>query len=121
MQNAIKLCQRKKMYRCTFKLLSQVSFWIDSESTPARISLGITTVLAMTTLMFGVQSSLPKVPYVKSVDVYMIMSFTLVFASLAEYAAVNFQKMKKRENQHNKRQAELVDHVSNNDQASLII
>ncbi|XP_032235840.1 glycine receptor subunit alpha-2 isoform X2 [Nematostella vectensis] len=75
--------------------LSWISFWIDSHSTPARIALGITTVLSMTTLLFGVQSSLPKVPYVKSLDVYMFVSFTLVFASLIEYACVHYNITKK--------------------------
>ena len=41
-------------------MISWVSFWIDPISVPARVSLGITTVLSMTTLMMGVYSSGPK-------------------------------------------------------------
>ena len=57
---------------------------------PARTALGITTVLAMTTLLFGVQSSLPSVPYIKAVDLFMIVSFACVFAALIEFAIVNY-------------------------------
>lgn len=67
-----------------------MSFWIDYHSIPARTALGITTVLAMTTLLFGVQSSLPSVPYIKAVDLFMIVSFFTVFAALVEYAIVNY-------------------------------
>ncbi|KAM7428257.1 hypothetical protein ABFA07_016952 [Porites harrisoni] len=77
--------------------LSWVSFWIDNQSIPARTALGITTVLAMTTLLFGIQSSLPSVPYIKAVDLFMIVSFASVFAALIEFAVVNYTSMREKE------------------------
>ena len=68
--------------------LSWVSFWIDKRSVPARVSLGITTVLALTTLMFGIQASLPRVGHVKAIDVFLMSSFIFVFAALVEYAII---------------------------------
>ena len=68
--------------------LSWVSFWIDKRSVPARVSLGITTVLALTTLMFGIQASLPRVGHVKAIDVFLMGSFIFVFAALVEYAII---------------------------------
>ncbi|KAM7444361.1 hypothetical protein ABFA07_007030 [Porites harrisoni] len=68
--------------------LSWVSFWINERSVPARVSLGITTVLALTTLMFGVQASLPRVGHVKAIDVFLMGSFIFVFATLMEYAII---------------------------------
>ncbi|KAG9431422.1 ligand-gated chloride channel 3 isoform X1 [Apis mellifera carnica] len=44
-------------------MLSWVSFWINHEATSARVALGITTVLTMTTISTGVRSSLPPVNY----------------------------------------------------------
>ena len=41
-------------------MLSWVSFWISVNAVPARVALGITTVLSMTTLLIGVYSSGPK-------------------------------------------------------------
>ncbi|XP_041717318.1 gamma-aminobutyric acid receptor subunit rho-3-like isoform X1 [Coregonus clupeaformis] len=71
-------------------LLSWVSFWIDRRAVPARVSLGITTVLTMSTIITGVSSSMPQVSYVKAVDIYLWTSFLFVFLSVIEYAAVNY-------------------------------
>ncbi|XP_037312411.2 gamma-aminobutyric acid receptor subunit rho-3 isoform X2 [Pungitius pungitius] len=71
-------------------VLSWVSFWIDRRAVPARVSLGITTVLTMSTIITGVSSSMPQVSYVKAVDIYLWTSFLFVFLSVIEYAAVNY-------------------------------
>ncbi|OCT93876.1 gamma-aminobutyric acid receptor subunit rho-3 [Xenopus laevis] len=71
-------------------MLSWVSFWIDRRAVPARVSLGITTVLTMSTIITGVSASMPQVSYVKAVDVYLWISFLFVFLSVIEYAAVNY-------------------------------
>ncbi|XP_069129163.1 gamma-aminobutyric acid receptor subunit beta-like [Argopecten irradians] len=71
-------------------MLSWVSFWINHEATSARVALGITTVLTMTTISNGVRSSLPRISYVKAIDIYLVMCFVFVFAALLEYAAVNY-------------------------------
>lgn len=54
------------------------------------IFAGITTVLTMTTISTGVRSSLPRISYVKAIDIYLVMCFVFVFAALLEYAAVNY-------------------------------
>ncbi|KAJ4925244.1 hypothetical protein JOQ06_017979 [Pogonophryne albipinna] len=69
-------------------VLSWVSFWIDRRAVPARVSLGITTVLTMSTIITGVSSSMPQVSYVKAVDIYLWTSFLFVFLSVIEYAAI---------------------------------
>ncbi|NXD85139.1 GBRR3 protein, partial [Halcyon senegalensis] len=71
-------------------MLSWVSFWIDFFFFFARVSLGITTVLTMSTIMTGVSASMPQVSYIKAVDVYLWTSFLFVFLSVIEYAAVNY-------------------------------
>ncbi|GIY36772.1 gamma-aminobutyric acid receptor subunit beta [Caerostris extrusa] len=53
-------------------------------------SPGVTTVLTMTTLMSSTNSALPKISYVKSIDVYLGTCFVMVFASLLEYATVGY-------------------------------
>lgn len=69
---------------------------------------GITTVLTMTTISTGVRSSLPRISYVKAIDIYLVMCFVFVFAALLEYAAVNYlywgrrAKRRKRTNQETK-------------------
>ncbi|KAL4623977.1 gamma-aminobutyric acid receptor subunit rho-1-like [Arapaima gigas] len=71
-------------------MLSWVSFWIDRRAVPARVPLGITTVLTMSTIITGVNASMPRVSYIKAVDVYLWVSFVFVFLSVIEYAAVNY-------------------------------
>ncbi|XP_045859589.1 gamma-aminobutyric acid receptor subunit rho-3, partial [Meles meles] len=71
-------------------MLSWVSFWIDQRAVPARVSLGITTVLIMSTIISGMSPSMPQVSYIKAVDVYLWVSSLFVFLSVIEYAAVNY-------------------------------
>lgn len=70
-------------------ILSWVSFWIGIEGSPARVSLGLLTVLTTTTMSAAARSSLPRVSYIKAVDIWMVICLLFVFASLIEYAIVN--------------------------------
>jgi hypothetical protein len=71
-------------------ILSWVSFWINVDASPARVSIGLLTVLTTTTQSTaGVNSSLPRVSYIKAIDVWMSTCLVFVFAALVEYALVN--------------------------------
>ncbi|XP_074651439.1 glycine receptor subunit alpha-1-like [Tubulanus polymorphus] len=70
-------------------MLSWFSFWLDPHATPARISLGLLTVLTMTTQIAGIRMQLPKVSYVKSIDIWNAVCLTFVFGALLEFAIVN--------------------------------
>ncbi|XP_058884988.1 glycine receptor subunit alpha-2 isoform X5 [Acipenser ruthenus] len=91
-------------------ILSWVSFWINMDAAPARVALGITTVLTMTTQSSGSRASLPKVSYVKAIDIWMAVCLLFVFAALLEYAGVNFVsrqhkeflRLRKRQRRQNK-------------------
>ncbi|XP_048587018.1 glycine receptor subunit alpha-3-like isoform X2 [Nematostella vectensis] len=82
-------------------ILSWVSFWVDREQTAARIAMGITTVLTMATLIGSARVSLPKVSYVKSLELFLIMCFLFVFSAILEYSFVSYlvfrQRVKNRE------------------------
>ncbi|XP_058852258.1 gamma-aminobutyric acid receptor subunit alpha-6-like [Acipenser ruthenus] len=71
-------------------VLSQVVFWINKESVPARTVAGITTVLTMTTLSISARHSLPKVSYATAMDWFIAVCFAFVFSALIEFAAVNY-------------------------------
>jgi hypothetical protein len=103
--------------------ISWVSFWLSREASPARVGLGVTTVsskitkinylykfiqvLTMTTLITTTNNSMPKVSYIKGLDVFLNFCFVMVFvsflsifkhlylrsfpqASLVEYAVVSY-------------------------------
>lgn len=71
-------------------MISWVSFWLHRNATPARVALGVTTVLTMTTLMSSTNAALPKISYIKSIDVFLGTCFVMVFAALLEYASVGY-------------------------------
>uniref|UniRef100_A0A8C4WQC9 Gamma-aminobutyric acid type A receptor subunit beta2 n=1 Tax=Gopherus evgoodei TaxID=1825980 RepID=A0A8C4WQC9_9SAUR len=71
-------------------ILSWVSFWINYDASAARVALGITTVLTMTTINTHLRETLPKIPYVKAIDMYLMGCFVFVFMALLEYALVNY-------------------------------
>ncbi|KAH9498796.1 Glycine receptor subunit alpha-3 [Bulinus truncatus] len=70
-------------------VLSWVSFCLDVASVPGRVSLGILTVLTITNMKTMAVSSLPKVSYIKAIDVWMVTCLSFAFASLLEFAVVN--------------------------------
>ncbi|KAG7464565.1 hypothetical protein MATL_G00166910 [Megalops atlanticus] len=71
-------------------ILSQVSFWLNRESVPARTVFGVTTVLTMTTLSISARNSLPKVAYATAMDWFMAVCYAFVFSALIEFATVNY-------------------------------
>ncbi|XP_060572140.1 glycine receptor subunit alpha-2-like isoform X2 [Ruditapes philippinarum] len=72
-------------------ILSWVNFWLDCTSVPGRVSLALLTVLTMTTQSSGARSNLPRVSYIKAIDVWMAACLTFVFLGLLEFAYVNVQ------------------------------
>ena len=86
-------------------VMSWVSFFLDRASAPARVGMGVTTVLTMVTLMgsvnryssdlckcysISVLRSLPKISYMKALDIYLAFCFCMVFGALLEYATVTY-------------------------------
>ena len=84
--------------------ISWTPFWLDRDDNHARVALGVTTVLTMTTLTTNTNDSVAKVSYIKAIDVYLFMCFVMVFLSLIEYATVGFFESKRRTEQMETRQ-----------------
>ncbi|KAG7159422.1 Glycine receptor subunit alpha-2-like 7 [Homarus americanus] len=75
--------------------ISWVSFWLDPNAVPGRVSLGVTTLLTLTTLASGIRAQLPPVSYVKAIDVWIGMCMIMVFGALLEFTFVNWLANKK--------------------------
>ncbi|KAI6170028.1 hypothetical protein M3Y98_01196800 [Aphelenchoides besseyi] len=56
-----------QLYIPSFMLVSvsTVSFWLDEDSVPARVTLGVTVLLTVTTMASGINANLPPVSYTK--------------------------------------------------------
>jgi len=64
--------KRASFEKVNFVLLTQwVSFWIKPEAAPARVTLGVTSLLTLSTQHAKSQASLPPVSYLKAVDAFM--------------------------------------------------
>ncbi|ESO06183.1 hypothetical protein HELRODRAFT_188291 [Helobdella robusta] len=77
-------------------LLSWLSFWIDPESTPARTSLSILTILTVTTQSSSLMRNTPTGSFTKAIDVWMATCLVFVFAAFIEYSIVNTLSRKKK-------------------------
>ncbi|XP_030831898.1 glycine receptor subunit alpha-4 [Strongylocentrotus purpuratus] len=73
-------------------IISWVSFWIDISQAAARVSLGVTTILTMTTTTTGYAGSagLPKVSYTKAIDIWFDACLAFAISSLFEYSVVHY-------------------------------
>ncbi|XP_070534368.1 glycine receptor subunit alphaZ1-like [Ptychodera flava] len=71
-------------------ILSWVSLWMEPGAAPARVALGITTVLALVTQGTWMRSQLPKVAYATAIDIWMVTCQVFVFAALLEFAIVYY-------------------------------
>jgi hypothetical protein len=72
----------------TTVFISFISFWIDLKSLPARITLGMSSLLALTYQYGNIARSLPKVGYVKGADVYFVTITLFICGTMLEVAFV---------------------------------
>ena len=66
---------------CMLVIVSWVSFWLDQHAIPARVSLGVTTLLTMSTQTASISSTLPPVAYTKAIDVWQVKDITIYILS----------------------------------------
>ena len=64
------------------------SFWITPKAVPARTTICVTTILTLITMLGIVNANMPRVSYVKALDLYLLVAFIFVLMSLLEYILV---------------------------------
>ncbi|KRZ20095.1 Replication factor C subunit 1, partial [Trichinella pseudospiralis] len=70
--------------------ISWVSFTLGPYAIPARTMLGVNSLLAMIMMFGNIMRNLPRVSYVKAIDVWMLACMTFNFCSLLELAVIGY-------------------------------
>uniref|UniRef100_A0AC35U418 Ig-like domain-containing protein n=1 Tax=Rhabditophanes sp. KR3021 TaxID=114890 RepID=A0AC35U418_9BILA len=72
-------------------VISWFSFWLDIDSVQAKVSLNITTLLALVTQNQAARMSLPHDSAdVKAIDIWMGALMTFLFSGMIEFTLVNY-------------------------------
>jgi len=50
-------------------MLSWLSFWLNVNSIPGRVTLGVLSVLTISTQSTGINAALPRVSYTKAIGI----------------------------------------------------
>ncbi|KAI6189636.1 hypothetical protein M3Y97_00030100 [Aphelenchoides bicaudatus] len=69
-------------------LISWVSFSLGSRAIPARTMLGVNALLAIIFQFGNIMRNLPRVSYIKAIDVWMLGGMSFIFLSLLELAVI---------------------------------
>ncbi|GFY58970.1 acetylcholinesterase-1 [Trichonephila inaurata madagascariensis] len=65
--------------------LSWTSFWIDVSAVPARITLGVTSLLTLVTQMIQARNNLPAISYMTAMDLWLFACLLQVFGSILAF------------------------------------
>ncbi|KAL7055696.1 hypothetical protein AAHC03_022790 [Spirometra sp. Aus1] len=80
-------------------IVSWLSFYVSVDAAPARVPLGLMSLLGLLTQAASVTANLPRVSYIKAIDIWLIFAIAFVIGVLVEYAfAITLLRHKRREN-----------------------
>ncbi|KAF4522735.1 hypothetical protein B566_EDAN010942 [Ephemera danica] len=69
---------------------SFITFWLEWNAVPARVMIGVTTMLNFFTTSNGFRSTLPVVSNLTAMNVWDGMCMCFIYASLLEFVCVNY-------------------------------
>ena len=69
---------------CLIAAMSWVVFWIDPSEAATQIGISTTAMLTLIAFRFAIDSSVPKVPYLTRMDLFILGATGLVFTTLIQ-------------------------------------
>ncbi|XP_069895659.1 gamma-aminobutyric acid receptor subunit theta [Dipodomys merriami] len=85
-------------------ILSWISFWMNYDSSAARVTIGLTAILVLTTIDSHLRDKLPHISCIKAIDIYILVCLFFVFLSLLEYVYINYLFFSEGPRRHRRRQ-----------------
>uniref|UniRef100_A0A452E9T0 Gamma-aminobutyric acid type A receptor subunit theta n=1 Tax=Capra hircus TaxID=9925 RepID=A0A452E9T0_CAPHI len=85
-------------------VVSWISFWMNYESSAARVTVGLTSMLILNSINSHLRDRFPQFSCIKAIDIYMVICFFFVFLSLVEYVYINYLFYNRRGSRHSRRQ-----------------
>ncbi|XP_048192135.1 gamma-aminobutyric acid receptor subunit theta isoform X2 [Perognathus longimembris pacificus] len=85
-------------------VLSWISFWMNYDSSAARVTIGLTAILVLTTIDSHLREKLPHISCIKAIDIYILVCLFFVFLSLLEYVYINYLFFSEGPRRHRRRQ-----------------
>ncbi|PAV82329.1 hypothetical protein WR25_16766 isoform B [Diploscapter pachys] len=71
-------------------IVSCLSFWMHHSAVPARVSLGLLTLLTIITQAASLEHNMPSVNYLKAMDLWLGMCLSFAFFAVLELGIVSF-------------------------------
>lgn len=75
---------------CLAVFISWVAFYIKPELPQIRVALGCATLFAVLSIASSIRSAMPRVTYVKAIDVWITACIIIIFAELTQTVLVNY-------------------------------
>nr|VZI03317.1 unnamed protein product [Spirometra erinaceieuropaei] len=71
-------------------IVSWLTFWVNTDAIPARVTLGLLTLISLLTKGASLDSTLPRVSYIKAIDVWLIACLLFVIAAMLEFTLASY-------------------------------
>ena len=74
----------------TMVLIGGLGTFVDPKSSPARVMLGVTSILTIITIIQSTKAQFPMVNYLTALDIYLWTCFLFVGSVLAEFICMSY-------------------------------
>ncbi|CDS43762.1 Cys loop ligand gated ion channel subunit [Echinococcus multilocularis] len=75
-------------------IVSWLTFWVSPEAIPARVTLGLLTLISLLTKIASLNNTLPRVSYIKAIDIWLIACLIFVISAMLEFTLASYWSRK---------------------------
>ncbi|KAL5103243.1 Glycine receptor subunit alpha-1 [Taenia crassiceps] len=75
-------------------IVSWLTFWVSPDAIPARVTLGLLTLISLLTKIASLNNTLPRVSYIKAIDIWLIACLIFVISAMLEFTLASYWSRK---------------------------